>query len=101
MSIKKGDTVIVITGKDKGTKGTVLRAIPKDEKVVIEGVNVKKKHQRPNRRAQKGQIVDRPLPVHVSNVMFVDPKTGNRTRIGKKLVDKKYVRVAQKSGTIV
>ena len=101
MKIKKGDTVIVIAGKDKGARGTVLRALPKTEKVLIEGVNVKKRHQRPNRRNQHGQIVDKPHPVHVSNVMLADPKNGERTRVGKKLVEGKYIRIAQKSGTTI
>ena len=99
MRIKKGDTVIVITGTDKGKKGKVLKAFPELDRIVVEGVNVKKKHQRANKTNQKGQIIDRTLPVHVSNVMIIDPSSGKGSRIGKKLVGEKLVRVAQKSGS--
>ena len=98
MKIKKGDTVIVITGTDKGKKGKVLRAFPALERVLVEGVNMKKKHQRANKSNQKGQIIERALPVHVSNVMVVDPGSGKPTRIGKKMIGEKSVRVARKSG---
>jgi large subunit ribosomal protein L24 len=101
MKIKKGDNVIVIAGKDKGQKGKVLQAFPDEEKVLIEGVNVKKRHQRPTRQNQKGQIVDKSMPVHVSNVAFVDPKTSKPTRIGYKIENYKKVRIARKSGTSI
>lgn len=68
MHVKKGDKVIVLTGKDRGKTGTILRALPKEDRVVVEGVNKIKKHQRSKRRDQKGQIVEREMPVHVSNV---------------------------------
>ncbi len=68
MHVKKGDKVTVIAGKDRGKSGTILRALPKFDKVIIEGVNVRKRHQKPNRNNQKGQIVDKALPIHVSNV---------------------------------
>ena len=99
MKIKKDDNVIVIAGKDKGKTGTVIRAFPKDNLVVISGVNVKKRHQRSRRSNDKGQIVDKTLPINASNVMVVDPKTNKRTRVGKKLDGDKLVRVAKKSGT--
>jgi len=101
MKIKKDDKVIVIAGKDKGKTGKVLKALPADKKVVVEGVNIRKKHQRATRGGQKGQIIDKTFPIDVSNVMFVDPKTGKGTRIGKKLVGDKFVRVAKKSGTVL
>jgi len=101
MKIKKDDKVIVIAGKDKGKVGKVLRAFPSENKVVVDGVNIKKKHQKPTRGGQKGQIIEKPFPIDVSNVMFVDPKTGKGTRIGKTLVKGKYVRVAKKSGTVI
>ena len=101
MKIKKDDKVIVIAGKDKGKTGKVLKAIPAENKVVIDGVNIKKKHQRATKGGQKGQIIDKVFPVDVSNVMLVDPKTGKRTRVGKTLVKDKYVRVAKKSGTVI
>lgn len=99
MKIKKGDKVIVIAGKDKGNVGKVVRALPKVDRVIVEGVNVQKRHQRATSQQQKGQIVDKTLPVHVSNVMIVDPKTGGRTRLSTKKVDGKYVRVTKKSNT--
>lgn len=68
MKIKKGDNIKVITGTDKGKTGKVLRALPKKEMLVVEGVNVKKKHQRRTRQDQKGQIVDKTMPIHISNV---------------------------------
>jgi large subunit ribosomal protein L24 len=79
MKIRKGDKVIVISGKDKGKTGTVSLALPKESKVVVEGMNTMKKHQKPRKGGQKGQIVDRPMPMHVSNVMLLD-KSGKRTR---------------------
>ncbi|MCW9054480.1 MAG: 50S ribosomal protein L24 [Candidatus Pacebacteria bacterium] len=99
MKIKKGDKVQVIAGKDRGKTGKVLRALPREDKVVVEGVNVKKRHQRPTAQRQQGQIIDKTLPVHVSNVMVLDPKSGTPTRIGIKKVDGKYTRVAKKSNT--
>jgi large subunit ribosomal protein L24 len=99
MKIKKDDNVIVIAGKDKGKTGTVVQAFPKDNLVLISGVNVKKRHQRARKGNEKGQVLDKALPIHASNVMIVDPKTNKRSRVGKKLTDGKYVRVAKKSGT--
>ncbi len=98
MKIKKNDTVIVITGKDKGKTGKVIKALPMEDMVVIAGVNIKKKHQRPQKSGQKGQVIDRTLPVHVSNVMILDSSTGKRFRIGMKLVGDRYIRISKKSG---
>jgi large subunit ribosomal protein L24 len=97
MRIKKGDNCIVIAGADKGKTGTVARALPKREAVIIEGVNMRKKHQRPRRSNQKGQVLERAMPLHVSNVMLIDPKTDKPTRISIKRTDGKRIRVA-KSG---
>ena len=74
--VKKGDTVIVISGKDKGKKGRVLEAYPKENKVLVEGVNMVKKHSRPTQSNPQGGILNQEAPVHASNVMLVDPKTG-------------------------
>lgn len=74
MHVKKGDTVKVITGADKGKTGKVVHAFPQKDKVVVEGVNVKKHHERPRRAGQKGQIVDRAMPLHISNVQKVSGK---------------------------
>jgi large subunit ribosomal protein L24 len=101
MLIKKGDNIIVIAGKDKGKTGKVVRVLPEKDRVVVDGVNAVKKHQRPTKSNQKGQIINKLLPIHISNIMLVDPKTNKRTRIGKKLVKGKYVRVAKKSDTIL
>ncbi len=81
MKIKKGDKVIVIAGKSKGSSGTVARVLPKKEMVVIDGLNTVKKHRKPNKRARKGQIIDKVMPIHVSNVALADPKDGKPTRI--------------------
>lgn len=99
MNIKKGDTVIVITGTDKGKKGKVLKAFPVEMRIVVEGVNMKKKHQRPSKSNQKGQVIERTLPIHVSNVMVVDPSSGKGSRVGKKMIGEKRVRIARKSGS--
>lgn len=101
MKIKKGDNVKVISGKDRGKTGKVLIAFPARDQVLVENVNVKKKHQRATQTNQKGQIVDRPLPIHVSNVMMVDPKTDKPTRVGYKVEGDKKVRIAKKSGTVL
>lgn len=69
MHVKKGDIVTVISGKDKGKSGKILKAMPRENRVVVEGVNIRKKHQRPTKSNQKGQIIDRTLPIHASNVM--------------------------------
>lgn len=98
MNIKKGDNVIVIAGKDKGKKGKVVRAIPDIDKVVVDGLNLVKKHQKARKAGTKGQVVSVASPIHVSNVMILDPKTDKPTRIGKKLVGGKFVRVSKKSG---
>lgn len=99
MKIRKGDNVMVIAGKDRGKTGKVVRTLPGDERVIVEGVNIKKKHQRPTRRNQKGQIIDVTAPVHVSNVQLIDPKTNQPTRVSWKVESGKKVRVAKKSGT--
>lgn len=98
MKIKKGDKVVVIAGKDRGKNGVVLRALPSEEKVIVEGVNVAKKHQR-GRRGQGGQIIEKTLPVHVSNVALADPKNGKPTRIGITRKDGARLRIAKKSGS--
>lgn len=96
--IKKGDNIIVITGKDKGKKGAIVKSFPKENKVLIDGVNVVKVHTKKGKRgASKGQIVERAMPINVSNVMIVDPSKGTPTRIGYKLEDGKKVRIAKKS----
>lgn len=100
MKIKKGDKVVVIAGKSKGSSGTVVRVLPKHDKVVIDGVNMVKKHRKPNQRTRKGQIIDKVMPIHVSNVMLADPKDGKPTRIKiERSKDGVRQRVAVKSGS--
>ncbi len=97
MKLKKGDNVIVITGKDKGKKGKILKVMPKEDRVLVEGVNIKKKHKKPTRDA-KGQTIEVSFPVTASNVMLLDPKGSKQTRIGKKVIGGKKVRISRKSG---
>lgn len=102
MRIKKGDLVVVIAGKDKGKKGRVLAAYPKEQRVLVEGVNLVKRHTRPNPANPQGGIITKEAPLHVSNVMIVDPKTGQPTRVGMKILsDGTKVRYAKKSGEIL
>jgi len=82
MKIKKGDNVLIISGKDKGRTGKVMRAFPKELKVLIEGINLKKKHVRPKREGEKGQTVEVPAPMLSSNLKLVCPKCGKATRVG-------------------
>ena len=97
--LQKGDEVIVITGKDKGKKGKVMRLFRETDRVVVEGVNLVKRHMKPNPRMQQGGILEREQPFAASNVMLVDPKTGKGTRVRIKTDDKGVkVRVAVKSG---
>ena len=98
MHVKKGDKVVVISGKDKGKQGVVLEAFPRKDRVLVEGVNIVKKHAKPSQANPQGGIFDQEAAIHVSNVMIIDPKTGNPTRVGYQTVDGKKVRVAKKSG---
>lgn len=102
MKIHKNDNVIVIAGKDKGKTGKVLRALPRENKVIVEGINIQKHHVKSKRDTKQGSgIVDVAAPVNVSNVQLVDPKTNKPTRVSivKDDATKKNVRVAKKSGT--
>ena len=99
LHIKKGDTVIVNSGTSKGQKGRVLEVITKTERAIVEGVNMMKKHTKPNAESPQGGIVEKEAPVHISNLMLVDPKSGEATRIGRRLDDNgKLVRFSKKSG---
>ena len=100
--IKKGDHVVVIAGKDKGTKGEVLKVFPKDERVIVKGVRMVKRHVRPSQADPEGGIKQFEAPIHISNVSQLDPKGGKPTRVGfKNLKDGKKVRVATKSGEVI
>ena len=96
MKIKKGDNIIVIAGKDKGKTGKVVMSFPKDNKVLVEGVNMQKKHQKARKSGTKGQIIEKAMPVNVSNVAIND--SGKAARVGKKLVGEKFVRINKKTG---
>lgn len=96
MKIKKQDTVLIIAGKDKGKKGKVLEAFPKIEKLLVEGVNLRKKHQKPKKQGEKGQIISMPGLLSSSNVKLVCPKCGKATRVGFKKTEKLKLRVCKK-----
>ncbi len=98
MHIKTGDTVVVISGKDKGKKGKVLHAMPKKDRVVVEGVNIVTKHQKPNKEHQQGGLIKKEAAIHCSNVMLYDAKAGKGTRVAIKEENGKKVRISKKSG---
>jgi len=100
--VRKGDTVVVVAGKERGKRGRVLRVIPDKNRVVVERVNMIKKHQRPTQKLRQGGIIEREGAIHLSNVMLVDPTSDKPTRIGMRaLAEGKKVRVARKSGEII
>ena len=101
MHVKKGDKVVVISGKDKGKQGVILAAFPKKERVLVEGINLVKKHSKPTQANPQGGISEQEAPIHVSNVMPLDPKTGEVTGVGYKVEDGKKVRVAKKPGQVL
>lgn len=102
LKIRKGDEVVVMRGADAGKRGKVLRIIPKDERVVVENVRMVKKHQRPTPQNPQGGIVEKEAPIHLSNVMLVDPEKGEPTRVGRrKLDDGSTRRYAKKSGATI
>ncbi|HTN81189.1 MAG TPA: 50S ribosomal protein L24 [Acidimicrobiales bacterium] len=99
MKIRKGDRVVVLKGKDRGKEGVVMRVIPSDGKVIVDGVNVAKKHQKPTRSTMQGGIIDKDMPIDASNVAIVSPKDGKATRVGYKLDDEgKKVRICKRTG---
>lgn len=102
MSIKKGDTVLVITGKDSGRKGKVLKVIPQDNRVVVEGINKAKKHQRPSRAIPQGGILQIEAPLNVSNVMLLCTKCNKPTRTAKKFLENgTKVRICKNCGEVL
>lgn len=99
MKIKKGDRVVVLSGKDRGREGVVMRALPTAGKVVVEGVNTATKHQRPTRVSQQGGIVRKDMPIDASNVAVVSPRDGKATRVGYKVAgDGTKVRICKRTG---
>ena len=101
MHVKTGDKVMVISGKDKGKTGVILASFPKKNRVLVEGVNIVKKHSKPSQLNPQGGIINQEAPIHVSNVMPIDPKTGEPTRVGIKDVNGNKVRYAKKSGEVL
>jgi len=101
MKIRKGDSVIVLTGRDKGKKGEIIRSLPEENRVVVRGINVVKRHQSPSADSPGG-IQEKELPIHASNLALIDPKSGGATRIGYKYLDDgRKVRFAKKSGEMI
>lgn len=98
MKIKKGDTILIISGKDRGKKAKVLEAFPRQNKVMVEGVNIVKRHRRPRREKEKGQIVEVPKPIDISNVKLICPKCSQPTRLGYRLTEKGKYRICKKCG---
>ena len=99
--LRKGDDVVVISGRDKGKTGSILRVIRSEDRVMVDGINMVKRHTRPS-QAQPGGIVDKEAPIHISNVALVDPKDGSATRVGYKFLgDGRKVRVAKQSGEVI
>jgi large subunit ribosomal protein L24 len=101
LKIKKGDSVVVITGRDKGKTGEVLRVLPADSRIIVQGINVAKRHARP-RMGDPGGIIEKELTIHISNVAHIDPRSSKPTRIGyKNLDDGRKVRFARRSGEVI
>jgi len=101
MKVKKGDNVLITAGKDKGRTGKIMRAIPKELKVLVEGINLKKKHVRPKREGEKGQVVDIPAAMDVSNIKVICPKCGKATRIGYRTEGEVKNRVCKKCKQVI
>ena len=99
--IKKGDRVVVLSGKDKGKHGEVLRSIPKDGKVVVSGVNIMTRHTKPSQGDPQGGLKQSEAPMHISKVAIEDPKTGKPTRVGFRIENGQKVRVAKRSGEVI
>ncbi|NPV30131.1 MAG: 50S ribosomal protein L24 [Firmicutes bacterium] len=99
--VRKGDQVLVITGKNAGKRGKVLQVFPALQRVVVEGVNIVKRHSRPTRTLPQGGIIEKEAPIASSNVMLICTKCNRPTRIAKKLVDQKYYRACKKCGEII
>ena len=101
LHVKKGDTVVVLSGKNKGDQGKVIAALPKKDKVIVEGVNKVKRHTKPNQSAPQGGIITKEAPVHASNVMLICPHCSKATRIAKKEVNGKMLRACKKCSEVI
>lgn len=99
MKIRKNDNVILLAGKDKGKKGKVIKVIPSENKVIVEGINIAKRHNRPTQRDKKGEIIEIAAPINISNVALLDPKDNKPTRVGYLVDDKgKKERISRRTG---
>lgn len=96
MKLKKGDTVLIISGKDKGKKAKILKSFPKEDRILVEGVNLRKKHQKPKKGGEKGQIIQLPASINVSNAQIICSKCGKPTRISLKVEGDKKLRICKK-----
>jgi large subunit ribosomal protein L24 len=102
LHVKKDDTVMVISGKDKGKKGRIIVSYPRQNRVLVEGINMVKKHSKPTQEYPQGGIIEKEAPIHVSNVMLIDPKSGLPTRVGYRVLDNgTKVRIAKRSGEVI
>lgn len=105
LHVKKGDEVKIIAGNDKGKEGRILAVFPKKERVLVEGINMRIFHDQPSQQNPQGGRIEREVPVHISNVMVIDPATGEPTRIGRKRIEEegggRWVRYSKKSGEII
>lgn len=107
MKIKKNDTVMVIAGNDRGKTGKVLKVFPKESRIIVEGINIRKRHTKPTQKNPQGGILEKEAPIHISNVMIIDPKTNEPTRVGAKIIldektgKKKVARVSKASGEML
>ncbi|MEK7658714.1 MAG: 50S ribosomal protein L24 [Patescibacteria group bacterium] len=98
MKVKKNDTILITAGKDRGRTGKVLRVLVKEEAVLVEGINLKKKHAKPKKEGEKGQVVQIPAPLNISNIKVICSKCGKATRVGYKVDKERKVRVCKKCG---
>jgi len=98
MKVKKGDTILVISGKDRWKKSKILQVFPKENRVMVEGVNLRKKHRKPKKSGEKGQIIKLPGSISISNVKLICSKCGKPTRIGYKVIENKKYRICKKCG---
>lgn len=107
MKIHKNDNVMIIAGNDRGKSGKVLKVFPSISKVIVEGINIRKRHTKPSQKNPQGGILEKEAPIHVSNVMFIDPKTSSPTRLGSQIIlddkttKKKRIRVSRASGEMI
>ncbi len=107
MKIRKNDSVMVVAGNDRGKTGKVLKVFPKENRVIIEGINIRKRHTKPSQKSPQGGIIEKEAPINASNVMLLDPKSGEPTRIGAQIIldektgKKKIARVSKNSGEMV